>query len=450
MPFAGLHQLLSPVLDRLAELAAPQRDALRAAFGLTDRRPDLFLIALAVLNLLGETAARAPVLLIVEDAHWLDRSTPMCSRSSRGGWRRSRWCCWPRSGTVFLRRRGCGSCSSSGSTTMPRPRCWTPAPGSRPRCARLLNESAGNPLALVELPLAPHSARGTLLRVAPADDPAGAGVHRPRSGLPPATRTLLLVAALNDGGVAERDAAAGEHGGGRGARDRRTADHRRGRRAAVPAPAHALGDPPGLQPPPASRGTRRAGGGRRARPPRVAPSGRHPRARRGHRGRARWTAAAAERRGAHDGRGHGAARARRAQRRPVRRARRLLRAAELAVELGRHDVVVRLLREAEPLALGPASARGWPGCASCSRRSCGRARRGRRRWSRSPTGCARGRHRAGAGLAANVAFRCWWSYPDEDAAALVVTAAERMPVAPDHPQLIVVLALAAPSSAAAR
>ncbi|MFC7647299.1 AAA family ATPase [Streptosporangium lutulentum] len=76
LPFAGLHQLLLPIRAEMAELPAPQRDALGAAFGLTDAAvPDIFLIALAVLNLLGEAAARSPVLLIIEDAHWLDRSS---------------------------------------------------------------------------------------------------------------------------------------------------------------------------------------------------------------------------------------------------------------------------------------------------------------------------------------------------------------------------------------
>ncbi|MER6005275.1 ATP-binding protein [Nonomuraea angiospora] len=76
MPFAGLHQMLLPLRTEIRELPAPQRDALGAAFGLTDARvPDPFLIALAALNLLGEAAARSPVLLLVEDAHWLDRAS---------------------------------------------------------------------------------------------------------------------------------------------------------------------------------------------------------------------------------------------------------------------------------------------------------------------------------------------------------------------------------------
>jgi predicted ATPase len=74
LPFAGLHQLLRPVLSGTRQLPPPQRDALLAAFGMTDAAaPDLFLIALAVLELLADTAAGSPLLLGVEDAQWLDQ-----------------------------------------------------------------------------------------------------------------------------------------------------------------------------------------------------------------------------------------------------------------------------------------------------------------------------------------------------------------------------------------
>jgi predicted ATPase len=76
LPFAGLHQLLQPILGGLSELPGPQRAALKAAFGIADAdAPDRFLIALATLDLLGDAAASSPLLLVAEDAHWLDRST---------------------------------------------------------------------------------------------------------------------------------------------------------------------------------------------------------------------------------------------------------------------------------------------------------------------------------------------------------------------------------------
>jgi predicted ATPase len=76
LPFAGLHQLLRPVLAHADHLPPLQRNAVMAAFGMTDAAaPELFLIALAALELLSEAAADSPVVLIVEDAQWLDRST---------------------------------------------------------------------------------------------------------------------------------------------------------------------------------------------------------------------------------------------------------------------------------------------------------------------------------------------------------------------------------------
>src|ERR1700730_18004412 len=74
LPYAGLHQLLRPVLPQIGDLPSLQREAMRAAFGVADAAvPDPFLIALAALELLSEAATRAPIALIVEDARWLDR-----------------------------------------------------------------------------------------------------------------------------------------------------------------------------------------------------------------------------------------------------------------------------------------------------------------------------------------------------------------------------------------
>jgi AAA ATPase domain len=74
--FAGLHQLCAPMLERLEDLPAPQRDALRTAFGLRDgAAPDRFLVGLAVLTLLSEVAAERPLVCIVDDAQWLDRAS---------------------------------------------------------------------------------------------------------------------------------------------------------------------------------------------------------------------------------------------------------------------------------------------------------------------------------------------------------------------------------------
>src|SRR4029079_14577508 len=74
LAFAGLHQLLRPLLGRLELLPDPQPRALEAAFGIAEAdAPDLFLIGLAALGLVAERAAETPLLFVVEDAHWLDR-----------------------------------------------------------------------------------------------------------------------------------------------------------------------------------------------------------------------------------------------------------------------------------------------------------------------------------------------------------------------------------------
>src|ERR1700750_498153 len=76
LPFAGLHQLLRPVRGRASELPEVQRAALDAAFGLAHgTAPERFRIAMAVLDLLSDLAGDAPLVVLVDDAHWLDRAT---------------------------------------------------------------------------------------------------------------------------------------------------------------------------------------------------------------------------------------------------------------------------------------------------------------------------------------------------------------------------------------
>ena len=73
LPFAKLHQLCMPVIDRVDRLPTPQGSALRTAFGLSDgRQPDPFLVGLAVLTLLSDVAETQPLVCLVDDAHWLD------------------------------------------------------------------------------------------------------------------------------------------------------------------------------------------------------------------------------------------------------------------------------------------------------------------------------------------------------------------------------------------
>ncbi|WP_236695552.1 helix-turn-helix transcriptional regulator [Mycolicibacterium chubuense] len=75
LAFAGLQQLCAPVLHHRAGLSQPQRDALEQAFGLSSFgiAPDRFLVGLAVLGLLAAAAADRPVLCVVDDVQWLDQ-----------------------------------------------------------------------------------------------------------------------------------------------------------------------------------------------------------------------------------------------------------------------------------------------------------------------------------------------------------------------------------------
>ena len=78
MPFAALHQLCRPMLDDLDVLAPPQREAVRVAFGLsTGSVPDRFVLGLAVLGLLGASGAKRPLVCLVDDAQWLDEPSRM-------------------------------------------------------------------------------------------------------------------------------------------------------------------------------------------------------------------------------------------------------------------------------------------------------------------------------------------------------------------------------------
>ncbi len=76
LAFAGIHQLCGAMLDRLDALPAPQREALSVALGLAAGDvPDRFLVGMAVLNLLAAVAEERPLLCLVEDAQWLDAAS---------------------------------------------------------------------------------------------------------------------------------------------------------------------------------------------------------------------------------------------------------------------------------------------------------------------------------------------------------------------------------------
>ncbi len=78
LAFSALHQLCAPLLGRLNELPAPQREALEIVFGLNaGPAPEKLLVGLAVLSLLSEVAETQPLLCVVDDAQWLDQASAL-------------------------------------------------------------------------------------------------------------------------------------------------------------------------------------------------------------------------------------------------------------------------------------------------------------------------------------------------------------------------------------
>lgn len=204
VPFAGLHQLLRPVLGLVAGLPGEQRDLLRAALGLDEHvLADLYRVALAALELLAVAAAQVPVLVVADDAHWLDRaSADVLAFAAR------RIAAEPIA-MVFSRRDGADN-----------PFEWSGIPGlavgaldadtSRSlldRVApqlpdevrdRLLADAAGNPLALTELPATLRPDEPLPERL-PVGDLLRQSFTTRLSELPARTQTLLLVVAADAG-----------------------------------------------------------------------------------------------------------------------------------------------------------------------------------------------------------------------------------------------------------
>jgi DNA-binding CsgD family transcriptional regulator len=206
LPFAALHQLCSPLLDRLDALPEPQQDALRVALGLASgAAPDRFRVALATLTLLAEVAEHRPLLCLVDDFHWLDEASAQVlgfvarrllaepivmvfGVREPGDERQS-------AGLPELRLAGLGPEDARALLT-------TVVPGrldDRVR-DRIVAETRGNPLALLELPRGMSAAElaggfGGPGPVTPAALEEGFG--RRLDQLSPETRRLLRLAAAD-------------------------------------------------------------------------------------------------------------------------------------------------------------------------------------------------------------------------------------------------------------
>ncbi len=161
LAFAGLHQLLRPVLPVIDRLPAPQASALRCAFGLDDSTtPDRFLIGLATLTLLAEVADEQPLLVTVDDPRWLDRPSleALAFAIRRLDAERVAVIVTSRDEDsvvafgVDAQRLVLGPLDDHAARQVLDERSTTL---SDQRRARVLAESAGNPLALIELGSAP-------------------------------------------------------------------------------------------------------------------------------------------------------------------------------------------------------------------------------------------------------------------------------------------------------
>ena len=208
LAFAGLHQLLSPLLDLLERLPVPHREALRTAFGLSaGPAPDRFLLGLAVLGLLSDAAAERPLICVVDDEQWLDRASVQAL-----GFVARRLAAEP-VGLVFAARMAGAELAGLPELAVEGlgeedARALLDSALTGPLDARvrdlIVAETRGNPLALLELPrgLAPAELAGGFGLPGAVSLPARIedSFGRQLEGLPEQTRRLLALAAADPTG----------------------------------------------------------------------------------------------------------------------------------------------------------------------------------------------------------------------------------------------------------
>jgi DNA-binding CsgD family transcriptional regulator len=210
LPYAGLHQLLYPLLDHFDRLPPPQAQALRGAFGLEPGRgEDRFVVAVAVLSLLADVAGGTGLLCLIDDAQWLDQASSAALGFAarrlhaegvalvfalRDG--ADRWLDTANLPTLALRGLDAEAATSLLASRAPQlPAAVVDA---------LVAGTGGNPLALLELPsaLQPDQLSGQ----APLPDPLPVGrtvedhFVAAAGRLPEPARRLLLLAAAEDAG----------------------------------------------------------------------------------------------------------------------------------------------------------------------------------------------------------------------------------------------------------
>src|SRR5690349_2206434 len=219
LSFAGLHQLLRPVLGEAGGLPRGQRDALLTALGAGGggTAPAMPLVGLAALELLAAGAGRAPVLVVAEDVHCLDSSTcEVLAFVSRrlgadriglvGTAREAELEDNPLAGAGLAELRLGPLDPAAAAALLDATAALDPVVRQR-----VLAEAAGNPLALVELPLvaSQDDSRGALNGWIPLTRRLEQAFASRLPGLPSVSFTALLAAALDDeGALAEVLAAA--------------------------------------------------------------------------------------------------------------------------------------------------------------------------------------------------------------------------------------------------
>jgi DNA-binding CsgD family transcriptional regulator len=205
LAYSGLQQLCAPMLDLRDRLPGPQQDALETAFGLgRGPAPDRFVVGLAVLGLFSAVAEEQPLVCVVDDAHWLDDASAstivfvarrlLAESVALVFAARESIEVRALEGLPELRLTGLAETDSRGLLDS----VWHGRLDEQVR-DRLIAESHGNPLALLELPrgLSPAELAGGfgLPEVAPVADRLKQSFLRRLEPLPDESRRLLLLAA---------------------------------------------------------------------------------------------------------------------------------------------------------------------------------------------------------------------------------------------------------------
>lgn len=462
LPFAGLHQILRPILQEVDRLPNSYGIAIRTAFGLSEQAaPSPHLVALSTLHLLAECAESAPLLLLVDDAHWLDDSSgealafvarrlesdPIAIVAAlRDGFE-----------SPFLKARipelsvlGLSDTDAAALLALGSPAL---APVQRDQ---ILREAAGIPLALVELPIALRDRQDfDLSHTAwlPLTDRLEMAFADRLSSLTPGTRSLLHVAAADASGIVAELLIAGSNLAGMEVTLQSVVEAEAARLVEVEGPQLRFRHPLMRS---AIHQAMSVAQRQAAHAALASALESDPDRRVWHRAAAAVgksdeiaveldaAAARAINRGATSVALDALERAAQLGVDPGRRASRLIQAVLQALVLGRVGDVARLLDEIQESELGPLDRPqvaflreviqgSWSGSS----------------WITAYADIAdqmRAEGDVDRGLDAlgHMGLRCWWSNPDADTRARVAEVVERFPVSENDPRLLHILALAAP------